>query len=305
MSVVTPCLNGARFIGETVDSVRSQAGGSVEHVVVDGGSSDGTLEILARAGDGLRVVSEKGLRQAAAVNHGWLLSKGEILGWLNADDTYYPGAVERVVGHFAAHPETDALFGDCDYVDEAGVFLRRYPAGPYDLERALASVENGVPQPTVFLRRSLFERVGGLDESLDYALDFDYWLRIAAAGGRLQYLPVLLGRLRLHPGVKSLRGLEHFAQELPRIYARFFSRGDLPEHLRRLRRRSMSRVEERGAQCLFWAGRFSEARSAARRAWILAPWRVRPLVYALGGPARRIWERLSGNPFRLGLRSRE
>ena len=208
MSVVTPCLNAERFIRETLDSVAAQGDG-VEHIVVDGGSSDGTLGILRQAGDSIRLVTENGLGQAAAVNRGWRLAAGEILGWLNADDAYVAGAVDQAVGYLALHPELDGLYGDCDYVDADGTFLRRYPSAAFDVRRMVGTVDNPVPQPAAFLRRTSFEKFGGLDESLDYAMDFEYWLRLGASGARLEYLPTPLARLRLHDAAKSLRGLDH------------------------------------------------------------------------------------------------
>lgn len=298
--MVTPCLNAALFIRETLDSVAAQGDG-VEHIVVDGGSSDGTLDILRRDGGSVRLVVEPGLRQAAAVNHGWRLAAGEVLGWLNADDVYLPGAVDRAVSYFALHPEVDGMYGDCDYVDAAGAFLRRYPAAEFDVRRMLGTVDNPVPQPAAFLRRTSFEKFGGLDESLDYAMDLEYWLRLGASGGRLGYLPTPLARLRLHDAAKSLRGLDHFGEELLRVYEGLFRRSDLPADLRRLRCRALSAVEKRAAQCLFWAGHYREARRHAWQAWCGEPWRVNILLLALGAPARYLRERLAGNPFRLGM----
>jgi glycosyltransferase involved in cell wall biosynthesis len=234
-------LNAARYIRETLDSVASQGGG-VEHIVVDAGSSDGTLDILRQAGGSIRLVTVHGLRQAAAVNRGWRLAAGEILGWLNADDVYLPGAIDQAVGHLAQHPDADGVYGDCDYVDAEGALLRRYPAAAFDLRRMVTTVDNPVPQPATFLRRTLLETVGGLDESLDYAMDFEYWLRLGVRGGFLGYLSTPLARLRLHDAAKSVRGLDAMGEEILRVYEGLFGRPDLPVGLRRQRRRALGRA---------------------------------------------------------------
>ena len=131
VSVITPSLNQAEFVTQTIESVLSQNYSPLEYWVIDGGSTDGTLEILHRYRDRLHWISEPDGGQAAAINKGWRLTRGEIIAYLNADDTYLPSAIERVVEYLNTYPQVDAVYGDCDYVDEQGKFLRAYPTRPY------------------------------------------------------------------------------------------------------------------------------------------------------------------------------
>src|SRR5215469_4305509 len=151
VSIVTPCLNAARFIEETIQSVLAQDYPAIEYIVMDGGSNDGTLDILKRYQGRLRWLSAKDKGQADAVNRGFALTQGEIFAFLNADDTYLPGAVALAVEGFARKPEPAVVYGDAWYVDETGKRLGRYPVEPYDpyrLERRCI-----ICQPAAFIRR--------------------------------------------------------------------------------------------------------------------------------------------------------
>ena len=218
VSIVTPTLNQAGLIRETLESVRGQDYPRLEHVVVDGGSTDATLDVLRSCGSALRWSSEPGLAQAAAVNRGWRSTAGEIVGWLNSDDTYLPGAVREAVAFLQAHPEVGVVYGDCDYVDAKGRMLRRYPTRAHDYQELVRHAVNYIPQPAAFVRRRVLEAAGCLDESLDHAMDFDLWLRLGAARIVFRHLPLRLSTMRLHPAAKSVRSLAGFAAELVRVY---------------------------------------------------------------------------------------
>jgi hypothetical protein len=295
-SVVTPTLNQASFLPETLASVRLQEE-PLEHVVVDGGSSDGTLDLLAKA-PGLRFVSVPGEGQSAAVNRGVAMTSGEILGWLNSDDTYLPGALAAVARHFSLHPEVDVVYGDCVYRDGAGRRLGPYPTGPFEPGRSVEAVQNPVPQPAAFLRRRAFLSASGLDPRLHYAMDFDLWLRLASLGAAFAYLPSALATLRLHPAAKSVSSLAEVAPEIVAVVEGALARGGLALRPERAR----SNAHYRAAQLLFWSGRDAEARGEAIRALRASPSNLRPtLAYALlGSPARALLARLRGNPFAGG-----
>jgi glycosyltransferase involved in cell wall biosynthesis len=205
VSVVTPTLNHAAVLREAVASVRAQDYGSLEHVVVDGGSGDGTVDVLNALGASVRWVSEPDAGQAAALNKGVRMSSGEILGWLNADDLYEPDAVSAAVAFLEAHPEVALVYGDAVFVDGQG-----HELGPCAQVRPFTYAElvsdgDFVAQPAAFFRRAAFEAVGGVDESLSWAMDYDLWLKLAARYP-VAYLPRRLARYRWTGDNKTARG---------------------------------------------------------------------------------------------------
>jgi glycosyltransferase involved in cell wall biosynthesis len=213
VSVVTPSFNQARFIRETIDSVLAQSYPNIEYLVVDGGSTDGTLDILRSYGDQVRWISEPDSGQAEAINRGLSLASGQIVGYLNSDDLLLPDAVEQAVRYFQEHPKCDLVYGDADYIDESGAVVGRYPTAPYSFERLM--LDCCICQPAAYWRSSAAQVVGPFDERLQYALDYDYWLRLDRSGFVLQHMPTTIARSRLHAGAKTLRAR-------PEIYPEIF-----------------------------------------------------------------------------------
>ena len=202
VTIVTPVLNGARFLRENLESVRGQDYPRVEHVVVDGGSTDGTLEILAGHPDVTWVTGRDG-GMYDAINAGLRMAHGSIVAYQNADDRYLPGAVSTAVRVFLERPDVDVVYGDFQCVDAEGRPLgapRRSP--PFD-PRALRRW-NYIPPHSTFLRRRLVTGEGHwLDPALQYPGDWDWYLRLSAAGKRFQHVSAVLSEFRLHGGSKT------------------------------------------------------------------------------------------------------
>jgi glycosyltransferase involved in cell wall biosynthesis len=212
ISIITPTLNAERYLAECLLSVRRQRWPDLEHLVIDGGSTDGT-EQLVRASDAIWL-SRPGLKQAAAINAGIAMARGEVVAWLNADDLYADDSVAYVAQRFASEPALDALFGDCLVINASGKLLWRLKPGPYDFNKLLRR-GNSMAQPAVFLRKRVFEEVGYLDETLDFGMDYELWLRLRKLN--VAYVPRVLAWFRWHSASKTATNLYGNWDELLRI----------------------------------------------------------------------------------------
>lgn len=201
VSIVTPCLNAARFLEETIQSVLAQDYPELEYLVMDAGSNDGTLEILRRYENRLRYISRPDRGTADAINKGFRGTRGEILAWLNADDTYLPQAVSRAVEALAANPEAAAVYGEGYWMDSRGEVLGRYPTSP-SASVALRR-ECCICQPACFIRRKPLEDVGLLNADLHASFDYDLWIRLTKQY-RLVHIPEYLAKSRMHIDNKTL-----------------------------------------------------------------------------------------------------
>lgn len=203
VSVITPSFNQAAYLERAIRSVLCQEVPGLEHLVFDGGSTDATQSVLEQHAADLRWVSEPDRGQAHAVNKGLRAARGEVIGWLNADDLYEPGAVRAVCELLEARPEVDVVYGQARYVDEAGRRVEPYRTEPWDLRRLQEFCF--ICQPAAFFRRRVLARYGFLDERLSYCLDYEYWLRLGMGGAQFAYLERLLAGSRLHPEAKTVR----------------------------------------------------------------------------------------------------
>lgn len=241
--IVTPSLNQAEFLGRTVESVLSQQGDfELEYRVQDGGSTDGSLELLERHAGRLRLVSEKDAGQADAVNRGLAAADGDVVGWVNSDDLLRPGALARVAAAFQADPALWWVHGRCDIVDRDDQPIRRWVAAYKDFRcrrysyRALL-VENFVSQMTVFWRRAAHERVGFLDTSLRYAFDYEFWLRLGALGAP-RFVDAPQAAFRWYETSKSGAQFERQFEEDEQAFLRHAPPGDRLLRLRKRLRRA-------------------------------------------------------------------
>ena len=216
VSVVTPSFNQAQFLPKNLESVRDQTYPSVEHIVVDPGSTDGSRELAAGAAH-VSLIAEPDSGQSEGICTGFERAEGDVLTWLNSDD-FYPNehVIGRVVALFETDPDADVVYGDVDFVGTDHEFLRKGFVNP-EAEGLLRSFEYqvGIVQPGVFIRRRVFEALGGPSESFEYCMDYEYWVRIAANGFRWSYAGETLANHRWWSGMKTSRGrdkslLEHF-----------------------------------------------------------------------------------------------
>jgi glycosyltransferase involved in cell wall biosynthesis len=212
VSIVTPSYNQGRFLQRTIESVLNQSYPNIEYVVIDGGSTDESVDILRSYGDRFKWVSEKDRGQTHAINKGMARVSGEILAYLNSDDVLLPGAIERVVDFFRRHPKCDMVYGDADYIDENDRVTGRYNTAEYSYNRLLEDCM--VCQPAAFWTRRIAEKIGPFDESLDFTMDYDYWLRIANASGEIYFIPEKLACSRLYPDTKTMSARSKIYKEI-------------------------------------------------------------------------------------------
>jgi glycosyltransferase involved in cell wall biosynthesis len=206
VSIVTPSYQQGSFIERTLQSVwrqrRGNLAGDIEHIVMDGGSTDGTVPILERWRGRISYKTGPDEGQSAAINAGMAMARGEILAYLNSDDVYYDGAIAAAVAAFEADPSADIVYGDGDCIDCNDRVIARYPTEEWSPERL--KVVCFLCQPAVFFRRRVLEQSGHFDARLNHCMDYEYWLRLAERGLRFVHLPVKLAASRFHLATKTL-----------------------------------------------------------------------------------------------------
>lgn len=219
ISIVTPTFGMAEYLPDAIQSVLSQSCAPADYLVSDGGSTDGTIEVLSSYDGRLKWRSEKDGGAAAALHRGFCEASGDILGWLNADDVLLPGAFEQVSQSFERYPDAVAVFSGASWVDQQLQLIRPYPVSA-DAARHLPE-QCLICQPACFFRAEAYHACGGIDPKLQSAFDYDLWIRLARLG-RLVYVPGEWAWSRMHSANKSLGARQQAFREGEIVLMRHF-----------------------------------------------------------------------------------
>ncbi len=219
VSIITPSFNQAHFLEATIQSVLAQDYPNVEYILIDGGSTDGSDEVIKKYADKLAYwVSEPDKGQTDALNKGFVQANGEILAYLNSDDTYEPTAVSEAVKFLQQNPEIGLVYGDANFIDETGRIIGRFPAAQTNYRKLRRGYVH-IPQQASFWRTSLWQQVGPLDPNFYFAMDYDLWVRIARIS-ELRYHPRVWANFRLHGDSKTIVDDDRCWPEMIRVHRR-------------------------------------------------------------------------------------
>lgn len=255
VSIVTPSFNQAPYLEETICSVLEQDYPRIEYLIVDGGSGDGSIGIIQRYADTLAWwVSEIDKGQTDAINKGFAHAKGQILAWINSDDTYEPGAVSSAVKYLQEHPDIGMVYAGCNFINEDGKIIGKFGAAQTNYKRLRRGYAH-IPQQTMFFRAGLWHTVGPLDPSFYFAMDYDLWVRIAARAPIKYLRGQIWANFRIHTSGKTILADDRCWPEMLRVHYRdggsFFSLIVAKYYIRKLiaplwnrRRRKMLQVSE-------------------------------------------------------------
>lgn len=207
ISIVTPSYNQGGFIERTIQSVLAQDYLNLEYIIIDGGSTDDTVDIIKKYDNRIAYwVSEPDKGQADAINKGFKMATGGIVAWLNSDDTYEPEAVKTISEVFKC-PEIDLIYGDCNIVDKEDKIIGKMDGGDFRYKKNLFNLICTIPQPATFFRRKILNEIGYLDTSLNLSMDFEYWIRASKAGKKIKHIPK---KLQITDGMKMQNQPKHF-----------------------------------------------------------------------------------------------
>lgn len=269
VTIVTPSYQQAHYLEQAISSVLDQDYPNLEYFVMDGGSADGSREIIERYANRLAGwVSERDAGQAEAINKGLSRATGEIVAWLNSDDYYLPGALRRAVKALQEHPSAGLVYGNVFSVDGRGRAFNLQTFRPYSLEDLM--VFRIISQPAVFMRRSILAQAGLLDPSYHLLLDHQLWLRMACLAP-LVYIPEALAAARYHPKAKNLARAADFGAEAFRLLAWMESAPEFAGPFDRLKNHVWGGAHRLNAFYLLEGGKYAAALMAYGRAFRFWP----------------------------------
>src|SRR5512145_991391 len=252
VSIITPSYNQALFLEQTIQSVLEQDYPHIEYIVVDGGSTDNSAEIIKKYADRLAYwISERDSGQAEAINKGIARANGEILAWLNSDDYYMRNTVSVAVRCFEQNPDVVMMYGDMLAVDGEGQTINVLKYKQLSLEDLLCFQIIG--QPSVFFRRSALDKIGLLDPSFHFMLDHHLWIRLAQQG-RILHIPQVWSAARYHPQAKNRARAAEFGREAFRVLEWAKKEPGLAEKVSRVRRRALASAHRYDSRYLLDGG---------------------------------------------------
>jgi len=269
VSIVTPSYNQGSFISDAIESVLAQNYPHLQHIVIDGGSTDNTVEVLKRYPH-LEWISEKDNGQSDALNKGFRRARGDIIGWLNSDDTYTSQAISTAVSYFSKHPQVGMVYAPYNIIDQKGEVLAVKGSSKFDIKRHLCQFD--LIGPITFFRAEIFGKIGWLDPSFHYTMDYEYWLRIAFHF-EIHFIPAILGNFRIHSESKTGADADNFWPELQRAHDKFFSHAQLPSELFGIRKQVRRALNSRWSKYYVDKGmeKFNQLSLVeARHLWIKA-----------------------------------
>jgi glycosyltransferase involved in cell wall biosynthesis len=267
VSVVIPAYNHGSYLDAAIRSVLEQDYPRVELVVIDDGSTDNTRQVLSKYEGQFHIESQPNKGQVATLNKGWLMSRGQILAYLSADDLLLQGAIRHAVRCLEENADAALTYCDFNLIDPRSAFVRRITTPNFDYREMLTKFLCP-PGPGAFFRRSAFEKAGLWDASFRQMLDYEYWLRLGLCG-RFIRIPLVLAAFRVHPG--SLTFTTSSPDEPIKIIESFFRRSDISGEIKILRNQALSNAYLVSAQLHFRAGCYRLGAGSVRLAFQLYP----------------------------------
>ena len=270
VSIVVPSYNHAGYLKAAIDSILAQDYPRIELIVIDDGSTDASPNILRGYGSRFHWEIQANQGQVATLNRGWLMSKGEIIGYLSADDLLLPGAVGAAVRCLQAQPDAALAYCDFNLIDPDSAVVRRVRAPDFDYRRMVVEIECP-PGPGAFFRRGAFEKAGTWNTQFKQMLDYEYWLRLGLHG-RFVRIPEVLAAYRVHPGSQSFAASHQLRPEEPiHIIERYFENAQVPSEIRHARDQALGTAHLLAAQLYLKTGNYARGARMSLRAFRLKP----------------------------------